>query len=71
MDESRNLFIADRGGTPGLGLIVEAGKTLSEETTTPLAHGVIGDAKFPGNGGVVQAVTGQEDDPGSLRQSLG
>jgi hypothetical protein len=71
VEELVYLCISEAAGTARFGLIVQAHQTLREETATPLADTVIGEVQVLGNGGVIQAVIRQEDNPGEQSQSPG
>jgi hypothetical protein len=48
--------------------LIQTDETLAQEALRPFAHGWAGQPQLGGDGPVVEAVGGQQDDLGSLRQ---
>jgi hypothetical protein len=65
------LVITDGPGRSWSGLLIEPDQTLPQETSAPLTHGGAGQTQLAGNGAVIEAVSGQQDNLGPLGQGLG
>lgn len=66
-----HLFVADGPGRSGTGFFIQAHETLTQEAPPPFAHRRAGQPQLDGDGAVVEAVGGQQDDLGPRRQGLG